>query len=893
MLNKVKVFKWSLFGFLLLIVSSFSNNDSIHANTFSDVPDDYWATPQIHHLYDLGLVSGYPDGTFKPEAYVSRSEMVVLLLRTAGQHEPAIRAQPPFIDVDATHWARHWINTAYAYELVSGYPGGLFQPDHVITRAEAASMLARVFQLESNVDYNRDSVQLADVPTDHWAYDALLTLANLDIIKTDASGKVYPEAFMTRADQAYWISELLQNKVQQYELKQPTTYEINLNTWTISNDGTHPVETTQGINRALKWAANSGFQITTLPTGTYLIDKDNHIEMVGNMTFRLDDDTIIQKETNGSEKYYTLYIGYGADNVVIEGGSYRGDRETHDYSGKDPLGPGTHEGGYGIYTDGATNVTIKGVKATHYTGDGLALFAHITMIKELYASNFTVGSFSETGKPIQDDTKIRTIEPIPLTHDILKKEPYFELSNAQHLANTFDLYFYDENGQFIHSMSQINMREWIEIPDGATSVHVVFHQSSAENAYVEVWNRVVSKNITVKDSEFAFNRRQGITVGGADQVLIENNEIHDIQGTAPQSGIDVEGGFWENGNRNSNIHIRNNRFYNNATYDIILYDGQHATIEGNYLGSKGVIGLAISEPFRDATVKDNHFDGSRIFAYRDATFINNRMNDSFTSFMGPNITIDGMTMIDSMLSISSAVPNGVKVSNVTIEQTGKSDYALSLWSNPIQMQNITIQGKSNIRTFQGGIEDESTFENLILTDYDGADLPSGTYRNCHFQLADDSSQGIVINNPGKYIFENCEFTGKEIAIWIDHEQADVTIRDSQFEMTGDTSAISIQKAGNVTIENSHFTVLERTQIEPPIIKVGDYWDSEEQNDIHALTVRDSSFEANLSEVIAISTIYTGKSAPSYDIKGNNLNNTTLQLKEHDHASQNISGEENM
>lgn len=61
---------------------------------------------------------------------------------------------------------------------------------------------------------------------------------------------------------------------------------------------------------------------------------------------------------------------------------------------------------------------------------------------------------------------------------------------------------------------------------------------------------------------------------------IENNDIHDIKGIAPQSGIDLEAGFYPN----TNITINNNKIYNNERYNVILFDGEDVIVEGNYLG---------------------------------------------------------------------------------------------------------------------------------------------------------------------------------------------------------------------------------------------------------------------------------------------------------------------
>jgi poly(beta-D-mannuronate) C5 epimerase len=84
-------------------------------------------------------------------------------------------------------------------------------------------------------------------------------------------------------------------------------------------------------------------------------------------------------------------------------------------------------------------------------------------------------------------------------------------------------------------------------------------------------------NITITGNKIFDNRRQGISIGGGSDVLIENNEIHHIGGTAPQFGIDIE-----SVNRMSgNVVIRNNQFHDNKGGDLVADDGTNIWFEGN------------------------------------------------------------------------------------------------------------------------------------------------------------------------------------------------------------------------------------------------------------------------------------------------------------------------
>lgn len=675
---------------------------------------------------------------------------------------------------------------------------------------------------------------------------------------------------------------------------QAKLHVIDLKRWGIHNDGTKPVETTRGINRALASAHRTGITAVTLPAGTYTIDKNSRIDMVGHMLFELSDKVTIRKEPNSKENYELMHIGYGDNNVTIRGGIYKGDKDEHDYSKKDsPNTPGTHESGYGISVSGAENVTIEGVKATHFTGDGLTLGAYGTMVRDLYENSFVSGGIDDKGKLVADSSQIRTSKPLTFEHAIFKDRREFEMANAIKLNRSFDIFFYSKKNALISSKKRVNVRDIIELPDGASYAHLVFQQSGFKGAYIEQWNRTLSSNVVVKDSEFAYNRRQGITIGGADRALIINNVLHHMKGTMPQSGIDVEGGFGDNGNRNSNIFIKNNKFYNNASYDVILYDGRDAVVEGNHMASKGAIGLAVSPPFTGALVKDNHFDGTRIIAYHDVTFEGNRLNDSITTLEGPRIRIDGMEITNGILGISAKEAYGVTASNVTIRSTNKkSEAGLSLFGKKVKLSNITIIGESKLRTVTGGIEPGSVIDNLRVIGYNsayGLSLPPATYKNCYFEGAEGASTGAIgVNQGGKYVFDRCEFKIPSTALngmIAEHAKLDLTIKNSTFESLGNSSLISVQAAANVRLENNTIDASRLTKEKVELVKINDYWKRDEKHDILKAVIQGNTIRSNVAAV-GISTMYAGTGAPAYQIVNNTLENAALALKDNDVAEDN-------
>lgn len=668
-----------------------------------------------------------------------------------------------------------------------------------------------------------------------------------------------------------------------------SVYQLDLNKWRVYNDGTHPVETTRGLNAALVWASQNHYTTFVVPNGTYTIDKNSQINMVSNMTFLLEENAVIQKESNGLASYKLLQALPGVENIVLKGGTYKGDKDIHNYSSG-----GTHEGGYGLMLQGAKNVTIDGVKAVNFTGDGLCICTGNSLIKDLYKNAFVSGSVDPNGELIADRTKVR-VENLKIEHPYFKSERTFQFIHQRNLpasAYSYVAYFYKADGTFISKVDTAKTNTPVgwgstPIPNGAAYMNVVFNTSSVPtNVYVEYVVQAVSKNVTVQNSEFAFNRRQGITVGGAQDVLIQNNKIHDMKGTAPQSGIDLEAGY----NLNNRITVKNNEFYNNQAYDLILYDGRNATVDGNNFSSKS-IGLAISEPFKYATIKNNTFNGARIYAYNYATFKNNKMNDALATFLGNNLVIDGFEFQDTLVNLASSTPYGIQASNITVKNTKKMHTQFGINVNPIRIDNLTITGAAAIDSISGNASNGSVFNNVKVIGFTRVNMPRGTFNNCVFEAATDTNYGgFEINNTGNYEFNNCTFKSTKGGFDINsiHGVPDsVIIKNSKIDVLKDNSAaISVQAGKKVSIVGNTINAGAFPYNTLAAVKVGNYWYRDQLTKVTNLTV-DGNVITTKGTSFGISTIHAGKNAPSYSIKNNTLYNGKLDLKANDVNLNNI------
>ena len=109
---------------------------------FTDVAPEY--SDIINKFTGAKLIEGYPDNTFRGDAGITRAEFVKIL---CDMLKPAQDGTEYFSDVSG-HWAEQYINSFYQLDLIKGYPDGTFKPDNSITRAEAITILNKVAEIE-------------------------------------------------------------------------------------------------------------------------------------------------------------------------------------------------------------------------------------------------------------------------------------------------------------------------------------------------------------------------------------------------------------------------------------------------------------------------------------------------------------------------------------------------------------------------------------------------------------------------------------------------------------------------------------------------------------------------------------------------------------------------
>ena len=129
-------------------------------------------------MTSAGILEGYEDGTFRPDASITRAEFAAI----ASRFDKLEAGSKTFSDVPESHWAYEAISSAAEKGWINGYPDGTFRPENAITRAEAVTLANAVLQRECDeafvADHLSEMLTFNDLSDGHWAYGEIMEAAN-------------------------------------------------------------------------------------------------------------------------------------------------------------------------------------------------------------------------------------------------------------------------------------------------------------------------------------------------------------------------------------------------------------------------------------------------------------------------------------------------------------------------------------------------------------------------------------------------------------------------------------------------------------------------------------------------------------------------------------------
>ena len=146
-------------------------------------------------------IVGYNDGTFKPDSNMSRAEAAAIFARLIAEAKgESISGKASFKDVDKNEWYAGYVGYLEKYDVINGYNDGTFKPDASVTRAEFVAMTVRYYDLFNDVNKTGNTVKYTDVASSYWAYSDIAFAKNIGWLNGYSDGSFRGDNDITRAE---------------------------------------------------------------------------------------------------------------------------------------------------------------------------------------------------------------------------------------------------------------------------------------------------------------------------------------------------------------------------------------------------------------------------------------------------------------------------------------------------------------------------------------------------------------------------------------------------------------------------------------------------------------------------------------------------------------------
>lgn len=167
-------------------------------NPFYDVYSGAWYYDAVRYVYENGLIAGVASDCFAPDMDTSRGQLVTMLWRMAG--EPNYGTNSGFDDVSSSAYYARAVAWASSENIVAGFPDGSFRPNEYITREQMAAFFMKYAAATGAGTYQREDLsQYSDINPNSWSYDALSWAKAVGLLSGVSDTTMAPQATATRA----------------------------------------------------------------------------------------------------------------------------------------------------------------------------------------------------------------------------------------------------------------------------------------------------------------------------------------------------------------------------------------------------------------------------------------------------------------------------------------------------------------------------------------------------------------------------------------------------------------------------------------------------------------------------------------------------------------------
>ncbi|WP_342528146.1 S-layer homology domain-containing protein [Chryseomicrobium sp. FSL W7-1435] len=237
-----------------IATSAFATSASADGHSFSDVPQTNVHYDNILNLSGRDIVSGYPDGTYRPANHLTRAEAAVIL-SNALMLDTTDYEDPEFSDLKEGAWYYDEVAALTELGILNGYGNGKFGPNDKLTRAQMASILTFAYNLYAPAT---TQIPFNDVPTTSWYFSFVQNLYFYDVTAGTTATTYSPNAFVRRDAMASFVVNAEEADT---ELKVDTALQVGVEDF---NDQTRlPIKTSfdQDLNEVNVTVYNTDLQI--------------------------------------------------------------------------------------------------------------------------------------------------------------------------------------------------------------------------------------------------------------------------------------------------------------------------------------------------------------------------------------------------------------------------------------------------------------------------------------------------------------------------------------------------------------------------------------------------------------------------------------------------------
>ncbi|MEY9978812.1 S-layer homology domain-containing protein [Lysinibacillus sp. RC79] len=209
----------------LLIAVCLIPIEGVHAASFKDVSKDNTLITEIDYLVEKGIINGYPNNLFKPNTYVTRAQVAVMLTRALGLQTTNVK-DPKYQDVPTTH--------PYYKEITAVQNAGIFDtaqkfnPTATLTRGDMAIVLQRAFKLKGS-----ESSYFTDVSAKTRGYKEISVIFSNNIVRGYDDGSFKPNLPLTRAHFSAFLARAL--TLSNPNLLKDTAYDYTYSHYSLSD----------------------------------------------------------------------------------------------------------------------------------------------------------------------------------------------------------------------------------------------------------------------------------------------------------------------------------------------------------------------------------------------------------------------------------------------------------------------------------------------------------------------------------------------------------------------------------------------------------------------------------------------------------------------------------